>query len=208
MLHSNDLEKLLNLNSGLTNQHFPKIIQSRKQHKMAKNPWISPDILAFIKCKNKLYAKYLKNRDPSIFNEYKKYRNKITNIKRKTKQEYLANSFRNASNSSDTWNYMNLLLRKRKRKPTLSQTIKVDGQTFTFPENICDKMSQHFATIGEKLAAESINHDQSKNHLNFLGKRNMSFIVLQPTDAYEIVKIISTLNDHKPWLLGHIDSHN
>ena len=197
MLHSNDLEKLLNLNSGLTNQHFPKKILSRRQYKMAKNPWISPDILALIKCKNKLYAKYLKNRDPSIFNEYKKYRNKITHIKRKTKQEYFANLFRNASNSSDTWNYINLPLRKRKRKPTLPQTIKVDGQTFTSPEKICDKMNQRFATIGEKLAVKSINHDQSKNHLNFLGKRDLSSIVLQPTDAYEIVEIISSLNDHK-----------
>ena len=79
----------------------------------------------------------------------------------------------------------------------MPQTIKVDGQTFTFPENICDKMSQHFAAIGEKLAAKSINHDQSKSHLNILGKRNLSFIVLQPTDAHEIVEIISSLNDHK-----------
>ena len=83
MLHSTDLEKLLNLMGGLTNQHYPKKIESRRQYKMAKNPWISPDILALIKCKNKLYAKYLKNRDPSIFNEYKKYRNKITHIKKK-----------------------------------------------------------------------------------------------------------------------------
>ena len=132
-----------------------------------------------------------------MFNECKKYRNKITHIKRKTKQEYFANLFRNASNSSDTWNYINLLLRKRKRKPTLPQTIKVDGQTFTSPEKICDKMNQHFATFREKLAAKSINHDQSKNHLNFLGNRNLSSIVLQPTDAYEIVEIISSLSDHK-----------
>ena len=33
--------------------------------------------------------------------------------------------------------------------------------------------------------------------MNFLGKRNLSSIVLQPTDAYEIVEIISSLNDHK-----------
>ena len=109
----------------------------------------------------------------------------------------MANLFRNASNSSDTWNYINLLLRKRKQKPALPHTIKVDGQTFSSPEKICNKMNQHFATIGEKLAAKSINHDQSKNHLNFLGKRNLFSIVLQPTDAYEIVEIISSLNDHK-----------
>ena len=78
----------------------------------------------------------------------------------------------------------------------MPQTIKVDDQTFT-SEKFCDEMNQHFATIGEKLAAKSINHDQSKNHLNFLGKRTLSSIVLQPTDAYEIVEIISSLNDRK-----------
>ena len=108
-----------------------------------------------------------KNRDPSIFNEYKKYRNKLTHMKRKTKQEYFANLFRSASTSSDTWNYINLLLRKRKQKPTLPQTIKVDGQTFTSPEKICYKMNQHFATIGEKLAAKSTNHDPKQKSFEF-----------------------------------------
>ena len=58
-------------------------------------------------------------------------------------------------------------------------------------------MNQHFATIGEKLAAKSTNPAQNNNHFKFFGKRNPSSIVLQPTDGYEIVEIISSLNDHK-----------
>ena len=37
---------------------------------------------------------------------------------------------------------------------------------------------------------------QSNQHLTFLGKRNVSSIVLQPTDVYEVIEIISSLNDH------------
>ena len=58
-------------------------------------------------------------------------------------------------------------------------------------------MNQHFATIGEKLAAKPTNPAQNYNHFKFVGKRNPSSIVLQPTDVYEIVKIISSLSDHK-----------
>ena len=119
MLNCNNLEKLCNLIGDLTNQHFPAKIQSRRQYKTAKCPWITPDILALIKYKNKLYSKYLKKRDCSIFNEYKKYRNKLTHIKKKAKKDYFENLFSNANNSSDTWNYINLLLRKTKRKTTL-----------------------------------------------------------------------------------------
>ena len=86
MFNCNNLEKLCNLIGDLTNQHFSAKIQSRRQYKTTKCPWITPNILAQIKYKNKLYAKYLKNRDCSIYNEYKKYRNKLTHIKKKQRK--------------------------------------------------------------------------------------------------------------------------
>ena len=89
MFNCNNLEKLCNLISDLTNQHFPAKIQSRRQYKTSKCLWITPDILALIKYKNNLYAKYLKNRDCSIFNEYKKYRNKLTYIKKKKQRKII-----------------------------------------------------------------------------------------------------------------------
>ena len=63
MFNCNNVEKLCNLIGDLTNQYFPAKIRSRRQYKTAKCPWITPDILALTKYKNKLYAKYLKNRD-------------------------------------------------------------------------------------------------------------------------------------------------
>ena len=58
MFNCNNLEKLCNLIGDLTNQHFPAKTQSRRQYKTAKCPWITPDIFALIKYKNKLYSKY------------------------------------------------------------------------------------------------------------------------------------------------------
>ena len=52
-----NLDKLLNQLNDLISQHFPKTVQSRRQSKVSKHPWITPDILTAIKHKNKLYSK-------------------------------------------------------------------------------------------------------------------------------------------------------
>ena len=51
----------------LISQHFPKKMQSRRQYKVSKHPWITPDILTAIKHKNKLYSKYLKSKSPELY---------------------------------------------------------------------------------------------------------------------------------------------
>ena len=49
-----NLDKLLNLLNELISQHFRKKMQSRRQYKVSKHPWITPDILTAMKLKNKL----------------------------------------------------------------------------------------------------------------------------------------------------------
>ena len=100
--NSRNIKKFLTLMSSLTSLYFPLKRLSRKQFKISKNPWITPGILTSIKHKNKLYAKFLKNRSSDLLNNYKKYRNKLTHIKEFAKRYYFENLFRNARNPSDT----------------------------------------------------------------------------------------------------------
>ena len=97
-----NLDKLLNLLNELISQHFPKKMQSRRQYKVSKNPWIIPDILTAIKHKNKLYSKYLKSKSPELYHEYKKCRNKLTQVKAKAKQKHFENLFKDAHDTADT----------------------------------------------------------------------------------------------------------
>ena len=180
-------------------------MQSRRQYKVSKHPWITPDILTAIKYKNKLYSKYLKSKSPDLYYEYKKCRNKVSHVKAKGKQKHFENLFKDARDTADTWKYINQLLKKTKSKTTLPHTIETDGKLITSPQNICNEINKHFVKIGEKLAANSNNSSihQSNQHFTFLGKRIVSSIVLQPTDVYEIIEIISSLKDHKS--PGYID---
>jgi len=62
-----------------------------------------------------MYARYLKNKTPEILKEYKQLRNKVTHLKENAKYSYYKNLFQNAKNTTDTWKYINQLLRKRKQ---------------------------------------------------------------------------------------------
>ena len=73
---------------------------------------------------------------------------------------------------------------------------------FTSPHQISNEMNIHFVKIGEKLSS-NIKCLNSGNCTQFLGKREVSTIYLKPTDAYEVIEIISGLNKRKS--SGYID---
>ena len=52
-----ELNSIISLMNDLTDRHFLIKRLSRKQYKTSKNPWITPEILASIKQKNKLYTR-------------------------------------------------------------------------------------------------------------------------------------------------------
>ena len=202
MLNNCDVNTLLTILSDLTNQFFPKKRLSRKQYKVAKNPWITPKILTAIKNKDKLYANYLKERTPVSFTNYKKCRNQLTHAKIKAKQSFFENLFRETKNPSDTWKHINKFLRKQKSSSAMPQAIITNGKTITSPHQICNEMNIHFVKIGEKLSS-NIKCSNSGNFTQFLGKRQVSSIYLRPTDAFEVIETISGLNKRKS--SGYID---
>jgi retron-type reverse transcriptase len=81
-------------------------------YKPMKSPWITKGIVKSIRVKNKLYMR-AKN-DPSLKPAYTHYRNQLTSIIRKAKQQYhrnTLNSFKN--NSSKLWSHLNSLIKTK-----------------------------------------------------------------------------------------------
>ena len=202
MRSNKNLDDLVTLMNELTNAYFPKRMLSRRQFKTSKNPWITPGILTSIKHKNRLYAKYVKNKSPIAHTDYKKYRNKLTHVKEAAKKIYYQKLFLGPGNPSNTWKNINQLLRKNKPKSTVPSLVKVGDKTITDPTEICNKLNEHFVTIGEKLGSKSI-FQNDQNYRKYLGKRHVSSVILQPTHAYEILEIITGLDINKS--PGYID---
>ena len=54
---------------------------TRKEKKLQTKPWLSKEILTSIRYRNKLYRQCLTEQKPSLWEKYKKYRNKVTRMK-------------------------------------------------------------------------------------------------------------------------------
>ena len=109
--------------------------------------------------------------------------------------------FRKANNPSDTWKYINQLVKKNKPTSTLPPTISVNRITIS-SQQICNKMNKHFVQIGKKLSFKT-NFHNNKIYIKFLGNRQLSSIFLRPTDEHKFFELIVDLNNRKP--LCYID---
>ena len=112
--HANNVDELLstfyrNFNK-IINKHAPIKTLSRRRIKQFFKPWITKGIRTSIKEKNRLYQ--IGDQE-----KYKYYRNKICSLIRLSKKHYYCAFFNNnLSNMKKTWQGINELLNRCKRK--------------------------------------------------------------------------------------------
>uniref|UniRef100_A0A6Q2ZN45 Reverse transcriptase domain-containing protein n=1 Tax=Esox lucius TaxID=8010 RepID=A0A6Q2ZN45_ESOLU len=89
-----------------------------------QNPWITNEILKSIKCKSRLYKLYMKN--PSSLNKdkYISYKNKLTQIIRKTKRNHYTELLKaSQGDSRRSWNVLNEVLNRRYKNTILPDLV-------------------------------------------------------------------------------------
>ena len=102
--------------SKIVNQHAPLRTQTRKEIKLNAKPWLSNGILKSIQTKNALFKNCYKKNDPVLIENYKKYSNKLTSIKRIAKQNYYAHMIQlNKNDLSKQWRVINQILEKKQQ---------------------------------------------------------------------------------------------
>ena len=76
--------------NSILNIHAPFRLQTRKESKLSKKPWLTNGILKSIKTKQKLYKHIIikTNRASQEWSYYKKYRNKLTHLIETSKRNY------------------------------------------------------------------------------------------------------------------------
>ena len=74
--------------ADIVNVHAFLKILSRRQQKQKLKPWLTKAILKSIKTNNKLCTKCYKENNPELIAYYKKYLDKLTFIKRLTKEHF------------------------------------------------------------------------------------------------------------------------
>ena len=154
-----------------------------------------------ISVKNKLLTNFINKKDP-ILNEqfhinYKKYRNLLSTLLKKSKQAYYDKYFeRNLNNIKNTWKGINALISLKSVASSVPAVLSLDnGDTITNPYDIANTFNNYFASIAE--TTKRIIKYAHKHFSDYLSNENSSTIFLQPTDKEEIANIISSFNSNK-----------
>ena len=153
--------------------------------KPRQTPWITKEILAARKLKNKLYKRFINNPNDTNENNYKTCRNKFNNMKRLAKKLYYKSKFEESQgNIRQTWKLINEITNKNKPSSDLPDNFMKDGNIITDPIEIANNFNEYFVNVGPKLAAKI--SPNSVNFSSYLPASNQDSIFLDPITEDEV----------------------
>ena len=153
------------------NKHFPiKVILVKEKY--LKCPWITKGIKKSSKKKQKLYIKYLKNRNEANLNTYKQYKNLFEKIKKISKKNYYSNRIKNSKGDiKKTWNVIKEIIGNKNCKPnSLPTQIVLNNKEYVDNDVISEKFNSFFVNIGPNLASKI--HSQNNSFETYLTNIN------------------------------------
>ena len=180
--------------------HLLKKINKYKL-KFKSKPWITLGLQKSIFVKNKLLTNFINKKDPVLKEEfhtnYKKYRNLLSTLMKKSKQAYYDKYFEKYWNNikNTCKGIKSLISLKTKASSVPTVLSRENGDTITNPYDIVNTFNNYFASIAE-TTKRSIKYSH-KHFSDYLSNESSCTIFLQPTDKEEVANIISTLNSNK-----------
>ena len=149
-----------------------------------------------ISVKNKLLTNFVNKKDPILKEEchtdYKKYRNLLSTLTKKSKQAYYDRYFeKNWNNIKNIWKGIKSPISLKTVASSIPTVVSLDnGDTITNPYDIANTFNNYFASIAETTKNIKYSH---KHFSGYLSNESDSTIFLQRTDKEEIANIISSV---------------
>ena len=125
--------------------------------KFKSKPWITLGSQKSISVKNKFLKNVIHKKDPILKEEfhtnYKKYRNLLSTLMKKSKQAYYDKYFeRNWNNIKNTWKGIKSLISLKTVASNVPTVLSLDnGDTITNPYDIANISNNYFASIAETM---------------------------------------------------------
>ena len=122
--------------------------------KFKSKPWITLGLQKSITVKNKLLANFIDKKDPILKEEfhtnYKKYRNLLSTLMKKSKQAYYDKYFERNWNIMNTWKKIKSFISIKAVASSVPTVLSLDnGDTITNPYDIANTFNNYFASIAE-----------------------------------------------------------
>ena len=118
-------------------------------------PWITLGLQKSISVKNKLLKNFINRKNPILKEEfhtnYKKHRNLLSTLMKKTKQAYYDKYFeRNWNNIKNTWKGIESLISLKTVASNVPTVLSFDnGETITNPYDIANTFNNYFVSIAK-----------------------------------------------------------
>ena len=161
-------------------------------NKRFMNPWLSKSLLISIRNKHK--KRKLVASGQYDKNDYRIYCKLLEKTIRISKKVYYKTKFDNVrSDIKKTWNCINKLIGKNKKKNSLIK-LKVDNSEIE-PDNVADSFNHFFTSVGQELKNNITT--RNVNFSSFLDPPNIQSIFLNSATAPEVERIICSIKCSK-----------
>ena len=169
------IEKIIEL----YNCAFPKIALTKC--KKTRKPWITSDLLKRIRARNHLFSRFIKTKDLSILEQYKKVRNqsRIHYYSRKFSEIYY--------DPQKTWRTVKELLQKPQTHVPVQ--MEIGGEVLSC-EALANEMNKHFLASGNFDGTASGHFERCLEH------RLSDTMFLCPTSPTEMGSLICSLRNN------------
>lgn len=168
------------------------IVRTKAKYRKIK-PWMTNGILNSIRHRDRISKEVLK--DPfnlQLINYYKKYRNKLTNLIKTTKDIYYKSKLDEVSgNLKKTWQIINEITNYSKKTSEIGTIVDDKNNNIDNDTDKANHFNKFFQNVGTDMAKLI---DRKDNHI-FSDTYNPNTIYLLPTTESEIDKYIRNLKN-------------
>ena len=173
---------------------------SKRENNLKLNPWITHGLLKSMKDRDKLYKCFTIETDSEkkigLFNTYKRKRNLIVALLRRSKANYFTSYFEdNKNNAKKTWEGIRNIVNISKKNRTIPTKLSYNNNTFTEPDKMAEAFNSFFVNIGNTVEEKIPISPHS--FASFLGNSLQNSIFLTPADDIEILSMLKNLNSSK-----------
>ena len=144
-----------------------------KHVRSASLPWLNTKIINLMRQRDRAHKTAKRSGSPDDWDTYKQLRNMVTLKIRSEKSNYYVSAIEsNKGNSSSFWRTIKgILPNKRKQVPN---SVVIDGEQLEGPADIANASNEHFSTIAERMANNSIRTSTSSSVLEEDKKHNVA----------------------------------
>ena len=161
-------------------------------------PWIPPAIRTSMENRDRLQRKSLRLKTDEAIKEYKKYKNFVTRIQKKSYDSFHSRKItNNFKNKKKLWESIYEIGNFRKRKSLDIKCLTKDGIDHRDPVDIANCLNNHFNSIGHEMAEKFQNQHTNETNFSSNFPDPIESVYFGITTADELLKLIRNLKTNK-----------